>query len=60
MNVCEGALSYPTLPPTLLDTGMRNKHTHWDTWLFIYWEEKSFGESNTCEAFKNNYLLITL
>lgn len=22
--------------------------------------EKGFGESNTCEAFKNNYFLITL
>lgn len=36
MNVCKGALSYPTLPPTLLDTGMMNKNSHWDACLFIY------------------------
>lgn len=62
MNVRKGELSYPTLPPTLLDTGMMNKNSHWDACLFIYLGVggRSFGESNTCEAFKNNYFLITV
>lgn len=37
LNVRKGALSYPSLPPTLLNMGMRDKRSHGDVRLFIYW-----------------------
>lgn len=51
-SVSEGALSYPEHGPE----GQVLTHE----FSFISWEEKCTGESDTCEAFKKKFFLITL
>lgn len=40
----------------LLNVGVRDKRSHGDAHLFIYWGEKSIGESDTCEDFQEKLL----
>jgi len=56
LNVHKGELSYPSPPSTLLNTGVRDKHSHGDACSCIYWGEESTDESDGCEVLKKKLL----